>query len=402
MADVPNAADVVVIGGGAHGTSLAYHLARKRAGRVVLIERKFIASGPSGVGTAMVRRYYGMDFFTRTASAAADLFQHWADVIGGGEPGFQQVGYFVLVGTHEAADLKRNVLRAQALGARVILVSQSDLKALVPQMTVDDVAVASYERESGYANPFATTNALANRARELGAVIVHPVTVAQILTRGGRVLGVTTSDGTIHAPVVVNCAGLYAGRLLRPLGIEIEILPTRHQMCLFRRPPEFEHHPAVVDRLNETYMRPQAGGLMLHGLGRYEEVVDPDNYNEGADSEEIRRNAKLVARRFQVMGAAVPWGGYAGLYDRTPDEQPVLGAISQYGGLYVDFGWSGHGFKHAPVIGDLLSDLILHGTTQDYDLTPFRWSRFEEGDLLPPASTTAPANEKLRAGLRCG
>src|ERR1700752_3263147 len=103
MADVPNAADIVVIGGGAHGTSLAYHLARNRAGRVVLIERKFIAFGPSGVGTAVVRRYYGMDFFTRRASSAADVFQHWADVIGGGKPGFQQVGYFVLVGTHEAA-----------------------------------------------------------------------------------------------------------------------------------------------------------------------------------------------------------------------------------------------------------------------------------------------------------
>src|SRR5438034_2141213 len=101
MAEVPDTADVVIIGGGVHGASLAYHLTHKRAGRVVLLERRFIASGPSGVGTAMVRRYYGMDFFTRTASAAADLFQHWADVIGG-DPGFQQVGYCVLVGAHEA------------------------------------------------------------------------------------------------------------------------------------------------------------------------------------------------------------------------------------------------------------------------------------------------------------
>ena len=398
MVDVPGAADIVIIGGGAHGASLAYHLARKRAGRVVLIERKFIASGPTGVGTAIVRRYYGMDFFTRTASAAADLFQHWADVIGGGDPGFQQVGCFVLVRAHEATDLKRNVLRAQQLGARVTLVSQSDLKALVPQMTVDDVAVASYEKESGYANPFATANALVNRARELGAVIVQHVTVEQILTREGRVLGVKTSNGTIDAPVVVNCAGLYAGRLLRSLGIEIEIKPTRHQMCFFRQPLEFGDHPAVVDRPNGTYMRPAPGGLTLHGVGSYDEIVDPDNYDEGADSEEIRSNAKLIAARFPVMAAATPLGGYAGLYDVTPDEQPVLGAISQYEGLYADFGWSGHGFKHAPFIGDLLSDLILYGATKDYDITPFRWSRFKEEDLLPPASWTAPPHAKLRGG----
>jgi len=147
-------------------------------------------------------------------------------------------------------------------------------------------------------------------------------------------------------------------------------------------------------------MRPAAGHLMLFGAGRYDEVVDPDNYNEAADSAEIRRNANLVARRFPLMATAAPWGAYAGLYDVTPDEQPVLGAISQYDGLYADFGWSGHGFKHAPFIGDLLSDLILHGSTGDYDLTPFRWSRFKEGDLLPPASTTAPPHEKLRSYAR--
>lgn len=398
MIDVPKAADVVIVGGGAHGASLAYHLARKRAGRVLLLERKFIASGPTGVGTAMVRRYYGMDFFTRTASAAADLFQHWADLIGGGDPGFQQVGYYVLVGAREAPDLRRNVVRAQELGARVRLVTPGDLKAHVPQMAVDDIAAASYEEESGYANSFATANALANRARDLGAIIVQGVVVERIRTREHRVLGVEASAGAIDAPVVVNCAGLYASRLLRPLGIDIEITPTRHQMCFFRRPPKFSSHPAVVDRLNGTYMRPAAGGLTLHGVGSYDEVVDPDDYDEGADSQEIRRNATLIARRFPLMATAAPWGGYAGLYDVTPDKQPVLGAISRYEGLYADFGWSGHGFKHAPFIGDLLSDLILYGTTKDYDITPFRWSRFEEGDLIPTASWTAPPHEKLRGG----
>lgn len=398
MVDLPHTADVVIIGGGVHGASLAYHLVRKRAGRVILLEKKFVASGPSGVGAAIVRRFYGMDFFTRTSSAAADIFQHWADVIGGGDPGFRQVGYMVLVRPHEAQDLKRNVLRAQELGARVTLVSQSDLAALVPSMRVDDVVVASYEEESGYANPFATTNALASRARELGAMVVHPVTVERILSRDGRITGVQTNDGSIDAPVVVNCAGLYAGRLLRPLGIEIEIKPTRHQVCFLRRPPELGDHPAVVDRLNEAYMRPAAEGLTLHGVASYDQVVDADDYDEGADSTEIRRNAKLIARRFPIMAAAAPWGGYAGLYDVTPDQQPVLGAISQHKGLYADFGWSGHGFKHAPVIGDLLSDLILYGTTKDYDLAPLRWSRFKERDFLPSASWVAPPHEKLRGG----
>lgn len=109
--------------------------------------------------------------------------------------------------------------------------------------------------------------------------------------------GVKTATSTVAAPLVVNCAGLWAARLLAPLGIEAEILPKRHQMCFFRRPPGFGPHPGIVDRPNRTYMRPEHGDLTIHGLGGYDEVVDPDDYNEGADPEEIVRNAELIASR---------------------------------------------------------------------------------------------------------
>ena len=389
MASLPRSADIVIIGGGVHGASLAYHFARKRAGRVVLVERRFLASGPTGRSTAMVRRFYGLDFFTRTASAAADIFQRWRDVIGG-DPGFQQVGYLVLVGPGEAEHLRRNVARAQAIGARVTLISLEDVAVLVPGIAVDDLALASYEAESGYADPASTTNALAERARDLGTTIVPYEPVEAIVTTGHRVSGIRAARGDVSAPVVVTCAGLGAARLLAPLGIEVAIRPQRHQMCFFRRPAGFGPHPGIVDRPHGTYMRPEHGNLTIHGVGSYAEVVDPDRYNESADSEEILRNAELMARRFPIMEHGLAMGGYAGVYDTTPDAQPVLGAIPECEGLYADFGWSGHGFKHAPVIGDILSDLVLTGRTGTYDLGPFRWSRFREGDLVPPASTTAP------------
>jgi sarcosine oxidase subunit beta len=396
MAELPRTADVVVVGGGVHGASVAYHLARRRARRVVLLERRFLASGPTGRSSALVRRFYAMDFLTRTGDGSARLFQRWAEAIGGGDPGFRQVGILWLAGPDRAPHLRDNVGRARALGVRVDLLRPDDVRALVPEIAVDDVALAAYEPESGYADAGMTTNALAARARELGATVLQHLAAEAILVAGGRVQGVQTAAGELRAPAVIVCAGLWAGRLLAPLGIDVPIAPTRHQMCFFRRPPGFASHPGILDRIQGTYMRPETGHLTIHGLGTYAEIVDPDHYNEGADPPEVLRNAELIARRFPVMEHGLSMGGYAGVYDVTPDHEPVLGPIPEYDGLFADFGWSGHGFKHAPLVGDILAQVVLEGRAPGWDLTPFRWTRFREGDLLPRASASDPPHPKLR------
>jgi sarcosine oxidase subunit beta len=398
-AALPRTADVVVIGGGVHGSSLAYHLARKKTGRVVLLERKFLASGPTGRSSALVRRFYAMDFLTRTANVSAGVFQRWAEVVGGdGDPGFRQVGVLWLVGPDAAPHLRANVTRARELGARLDLLEPGDVRALVPPMAVDDVALAAHEPESGYADATATTNAFAARARELGATIALDTAVEALLVAGGKITGIRTAAGEISAPAVAVCAGLWADRLLAPLGIAVSIAPKRHQMCFFRRPAGFGGHPAVLDRPHVTYMRPETGNLTIHGLTAYDEVVDPDRYNEGADPEEIERNAELIARRFPVMEQGLAMGGYSGVYDVTPDHQPVLGPIPEYAGLFANFGWSGHGFKHAPEVGRLLADVVLEGQAPGYDLLPLRWSRFRDGALLPPTSASNPPHPRPRTG----
>ncbi len=280
--------------------------------------------------------------------------------------------------------------RARALDVNVRPLSPGEVQALVPAMAVDDVALGAYEAESGYADAAMTTSAFATRAGELGATVVQYVAVDAILTRGSRVTGVRTAAGEIQAPAVVVCAGLWAGRLLGPLGIEVPVTPTRHQMCFFRRPPEFGPHPAVLDRPQRAYMRPETGNLTIHGLFAYEEAVDPDHYNEGADPGEVLRNSELIAQRFPAMEHGLSMGGYSGVYDNTPDHEPVLGAVAEYAGLYVDFGWSGHGFKHAPAIGDILAQVVLEGRASGWDLEPLRWSRFRDGALLPRASAADP------------
>ena len=389
MSSVPSLADAVVVGGGVHGASVAYHLARRGARRVVLVERKFLASGPTGRSSALVRRFYAMDFLTRTANASADVFRQWAERVGG-DPGFRQAGILWLAGPDQADHLRANVRRARELGANVVPLPPGEVAALVPAMAVDDVALGAYEAESGYADAAMTTNAFATRARELGATVVQYTAVDAILTTGARVTGVRTAAGEIQAPAVVVCAGLWAGRLLGPLGIEVPVTPTRHQMCFFRRPPEFGPHPGVLDRPQRTYMRPETGNLTIHGLVAYDEAVDPDHYNEGADPGEVLRNAELIAQRFPAMEHGLSMGGYSGVYDNTPDHEPVLGAVPECAGLFVDFGWSGHGFKHAPAVGDILAQVVLEGRAAGWDLAPFRWSRFRDGALLPRASATDP------------
>jgi glycine/D-amino acid oxidase-like deaminating enzyme len=161
-------------------------------------------------------------------------------------------------------------------------------------------------------------------------------------------------------------------------------------MCFFRRPPDFQTHPAVLDRPHLTYMRPETGNLTIHGFFAYDEVVDPDHYNEGADPAEVLKNAELIAERFPAMEHGLAMGGYSGVYDNTPDHEPVLGPVLEHPGLFVDFGWSGHGFKHAPAVGDLLAQVVLDGHAPGWDLTPFRWSRFRDHALLPRGSAADP------------
>src|SRR5437867_11821953 len=213
MVDVPKTADIVIVGGGVHGASLAFHFARKKAGRIVLIEKKFIASGPTGRSTALVRRFYAMDFFTRTASAAAEMFRHWKDVVGGdGDPGFQQVGMLVLAGPDTAPHLRHNALQAQKLGAAVALISPAETKALVPAARVDDVALASYEAESGYADPSSTANALVNRARDLGATIIQYRRGGASCIAGSTRICVGPEYAGSAARAGVRCGGRWAAR----------------------------------------------------------------------------------------------------------------------------------------------------------------------------------------------
>jgi len=374
-------ADVVVIGGGCTGASIAFHLAEHRAGRVVLLEKGALASGPTGRSTAIVRQHYSNEVTARMALESLRVFQAWGDRIGGA-CGFVRTGFLVGVRDADRAALEGNVALQRSVGIDVRLVAGDELRRLEPELFSEDLVAAAYEPEAGYCDPVATTTALAEGARARGARIVQGREVTGIRLERSRVAGVDTPAGAIAAPAVVNAAGAWAHKVAAGCGVTLPIEPSRHPVCAFRRPPEFSRAPMIyADFVHQFYMRPETGDLCLVGSidpADAAHLADPDRYDEGVGLETITDFGGRVTRRYPALERGFSRGGWAGVYDVTPDWHPVLDAIEEVAGLFVAAGFSGHGFKLCPSVGALMAGLVTSGR-RDERTEFFRADRFRAG-----------------------
>jgi len=373
-------ADAIVIGGGVTGTSLAYHLARAGL-RVVLLEKKYLCAGGTGKSTAVVRMHYENEPETQLAWASFPTYAHFPEVVGG-DCGFVGCGVLWLVDHANADNLRANVAMHQRIGVNTHVVSAPEVRDIEPACSSDNVALAAYEPESGYADPLLTVLAFAKRARELGADLRENVTVTEVRTSASRVQGVQTSQGAIDAPIVINAAGCWAASLGRVVGLEIPIMVERNQIGLFRQPRELLRRHCVVADINVgMYFKPEDIRATAVGAGAGEEGVDPDAYNEAVDADFPQLARRKISQRAPMFAQAVSRGGWSGIYDMTPDGKAILGQAGPEG-FYLACGLSGTGFKKAPAIGQCLTELITQGRSPTVDLTPFRLSRFAEGRPL--------------------
>jgi sarcosine oxidase subunit beta len=376
-----NTADVVVIGGGCEGTSIAWHLGRLGAGRVVLLERQDLAAGATGRSSAIVRTHYTHEALVRMALVARRTFERFADVVGG-DAGFRRTGFLVLVGPDDVGALRANVAMHRAVGVDARALSPDELSALEPRMNVEGVGAAAWEPDSGYADPHGATIGYAAAARRHGAEIRIGVTVTALRVAGGKVEAVETTAGTIATRSVVVAAGYRTRDLIAPLGIDIPLTPVRHDIAIVGRSPDFGSlHPIVSDRVIGSYYRPEGEALTLIGTtSPYEGHVDHEVERDRAPYQD--HTATLAARfaqRFPGEEQAVLRGGYTGVYDCSPDLQPLLGPLPGVDGLYVACGFSGHGFKLSPVIGQLMAEQVLTGAPSLVDLELFSPARFRTG-----------------------
>jgi sarcosine oxidase subunit beta len=373
-------ADIVIIGGGANGTSTAFQLARMGAKNVRLLERRHIAAGATGKSGALVRMHYTNEHESRLAVESLKVFRDFESIVGG-DCGFEAPGFLQIVAPGYEAALRRNLARQQRLGVDTGEVSREDIRTLFPECRTDDIGAAAYEPGSGYADPNATAFAFAAAAQRLGVTVETGCEVTRILTERGRVTGVETAGGRVQAPVVVLVPGAWGQPLLDPLGLDFGLQPFRIQVSLFRWPASLTRkHPVVIDASQKAWIRPVDGSLTLIGVELGAAYAgEPDKLHEGVDEGYVALCRERLSHRLPLFADSTMRGGWAGMIMMSPDGRPIIDQIPSIPGLYVMLGDSGTSFKTSPAIGRCLAEWILEGTPRTADLTPFRASRFAEG-----------------------
>ena len=377
---MPATADIVIIGGGVMGCSMLYHLARQGATRALLLERAVLGAGSTGRSQAICRMHYSNPITAALAWNSLQVYANFDDRVGG-DAGFVKTGYLVVVEEVDRPSLELNIAMQQELGINAGLVTPAELRELAPMLETFEGEGLAWEPESGYANPYLVTTAYADRARELGAEIATRAEATGIEISGGRVQAVVTQQGRVETPVAVVAAGPWANRLMAGTGVDLPLVPVRHQVALATRPTDqLPDHPIVGDIAQSFSFRPESPTLTMVGFG--EDEVELDNYDEGIDPPEAASALSRLARRMPGMAESYFRGGWSGLFTTTPDWHPILDRVPGVEGLFCAVGFSGHGFKLAPAIGQAMAELILEGRASSVDLSPLRFSRFAEGDLL--------------------
>lgn len=375
-----NTADVIIIGGGAHGSSLAFHLA-KRGTKVVVLEKQYLAAGATGRSSGLVRMHYDTETASRLAWVSFQYFRNWKEMVGG-ECGFTRTGFLQLVDAKHVEALKVNVQMHQKIGIPALLVTADDVKRIAPSFVTDDIEVAAYEPESGYAMPSDTASALMTAAREKGARLVQDCRVTALKIAGGKIAGVETTQGAFSAPVVVNAAGPWADTFNKMAGLDLSYTTWRHDTMFVIRPPELSlPHPTVIDFAHEMYFRPE-GNLTLVGLEDGNPLGEaPDSDTDHAQKGFVERAIERLCERVPAMEKGALHSAHGGYDGITPDQNPILGAMGP-DGFYLDCGHSGTGFKTAPAIGLCMSELILDGAASTVDISSLRPQRFAEGKTI--------------------
>ena len=385
MKPLPKTADIVIIGAGVMGASVAFHLARRKAGRIVVIDKDHVGRGGSGRSSALIRMHYSYPPEVQLAVASFKIFQNWQEIVGT-TGDFHKTGFVRIVAPSEIERLRANVDMQRALGVNVRLITRQELQELEPDWVLRDVELAAYEPDSGYGDGAGVANDFLSCAREMGVTYLPRNEVTRLRVGGGKICGVATVQGGIDAPLVLAATGPWSHSLFREVSHDLPIEPEFHQVAILKNAPGMKPGGcACIDSGSATYFRSDGQDKFLVGDFYGERGVDPNNFPQRAANESLETLIERAAKRVPALEKAEVLRGVTGVYDMTPDSRPLLGEIPGISGLHVCAGFSGMGFKISPAVGLVMSELLLDGQAKTIDITSFRPSRFAEGKPIKAA-----------------
>jgi sarcosine oxidase, subunit beta len=380
--------DVIVIGAGVIGASVAFHLARMRAGKVLVLERNAIGTGTTAQSSGILRTHYSVRENVELARRSWDVFRNFAAYVEDPEAscGLVKSGYLIAAPEGPMQRALEDALAAQrGMGIDVEVLDRRVATERLPIARFDDAALIAYEPEAGFADPYLVTQAFAKAARRMGAEFRQGVAVNDLVLDAGRIVGVETDQGRFASRTVVSAQNIWSRELERRVGMPIPVKPERHIVLALEAPAAYTFAMPVFKDLASPgmlYCRSYGGTQMLVSEGAIgETLIGPDLEQGPVSMDVVGEIGAQVAERFPAYETAGLASSWTGVYDVTPDWNPVLGRVPGIEGLIVGFGFSGHGFKLSPVVGRVLAQEAL-GLATDVSLAPYSIERFDQGALL--------------------
>ncbi|HKR02718.1 MAG TPA: FAD-binding oxidoreductase [Pyrinomonadaceae bacterium] len=385
-------ADVVIIGGGIIGSSIAYHLAEAGCPDILIIEREAEQGlGSTGRATGGVRAQFSTRINVRLSLYSIDFFSRFEEATGC-PSGYQPNGYlFVATSERHLAYLRsaREAQRAEGLYAVEMLIP-ADVAGMVPGLRTDDVLGAAFCQTDGLIEPLQVMRGFTKCAVARGARLWLDTSVNAIEVKSGRVKGVQTTRGHVSTRTVVNASGAWAAQVARLANVEIPVVPLRRQLVAARLEEELPAGlPMVIDMTDGFHFRRAPRHWATPGaILAWPDPSETPGFNTDFDRAFVERVRERAARRapFLAQASVDESRCRAGLYEMTPDHHPIIGEAAGARGLFLANGFSGHGVMHSPATGRLVSELILHGESSLLDISQLAAERFVEGRLIEETS----------------
>ncbi|HIO60380.1 MAG TPA: FAD-binding oxidoreductase [Deltaproteobacteria bacterium] len=376
-------ADFIIIGGGVIGCRTAYNLANQGAKNVVVLEKGEICTGGTAKSCAITRSHYSIEANMRHAVESVKIFENFDEIVGG-DPRFQRSGHMIL-GSEGFRPQMEKVFRMQnKYGIDTHALTPAEANELHPLLQFEDVALIGYESRTGYCDPYLTTTAYAQRAKDLGVTFYTGTPVSGIRMNGANKT-LETPQGGFETPTIILAAGPWTHALGKMIGVKFPYEISKHKVLTLKIDYPYEKDwPIVKDLLTpeKIYFRPDSGGVVLVGTGDHgEPVEDVEAITDEVEMEHVERIGKRMANRMPAFADAKLVRSWTGPYDIPPDWCPIIGPVSGFDGVTVAVGFSGHGFKLAPTIGESLAQQIL-GTEPRVPIEMYDMNRFESGKMM--------------------